>query len=373
MASTQRSFNKIPTGTWDRAHVAWCELSEGALFRYLFLRTQDDITRAGTIKLRLRYWANFGKDITVDQVQAELDELWQAGFILPDWDTDELLIRGYIESDEVYKHANSLKSAKNIIENGLDSTEIKAALWDELHKLPTAELRMHPECRPIVNGLIEHLEPHGSPSRALPVPFGGGPGKAVVPPELSTSDSLALLERALHNGSEPDIGSPSGEAPEPPNYSVTTGTKDWFETGNEKQETEKQEERPSSPDGDDAQPGEDNPDDREDTRTLCQSLLDWMRRNGETRPGLKITKKWLRDARLMFDVDQRDPAKAMALLEWCQRDSFWRGRILSPEKFRKQYNQLRQDANKEWEQTRKVRPGGRTHAPTVTTAEEMRA
>jgi len=51
-------------------------------------------------------------------------------------------------------------------------------------------------------------------------------------------------------------------------------------------------------------------------------------------------RKWDRDFDLMLRLDKRDPEKARKLIEWCQADEFWRGNILSGNKFRKQYDQM---------------------------------
>jgi hypothetical protein len=59
----------------------------------------------------------------------------------------------------------------------------------------------------------------------------------------------------------------------------------------------------------------------------------------------RVTKAWLRDAELMFRIDQRDPEEVKALLQWLSegaddRAAFWRPNIKSPGKFRMKYDQL---------------------------------
>jgi hypothetical protein len=87
---------------------------------------------------------------------------------------------------------------------------------------------------------------------------------------------------------------------------------------------------------------------RPDVDELCQRLAGWLVRNGCKTP--TVGKAWHDAARLLLDEDHRELAKALALVDWCQQDAFWRTNIQSMAKFRKQYDQLRLRANAEWEQ-----------------------
>jgi hypothetical protein len=72
---------------------------------------------------------------------------------------------------------------------------------------------------------------------------------------------------------------------------------------------------------------------------LCERLQRWIVHNGAKKPA--ITQRWLNAGRLMLDTDNRDPAEAAHLIDWCQQDSFWKSNILSMPKFREKYDQLR--------------------------------
>lgn len=50
--------------------------------------------------------------------------------------------------------------------------------------------------------------------------------------------------------------------------------------------------------------------------------------------------KWADDYRKTIELDKRDFKEAVLVLDWCQRNEFWQNNILSPAKFRKQYDQL---------------------------------
>lgn len=49
---------------------------------------------------------------------------------------------------------------------------------------------------------------------------------------------------------------------------------------------------------------------------------------------------WADDFRKTAELDDREIGEMTNVLDWCQKDSFWQNNILSPSKFRKQYDQL---------------------------------
>lgn len=76
--------------------------------------------------------------------------------------------------------------------------------------------------------------------------------------------------------------------------------------------------------------------------------------NGCKRP--TISDEWRTDARLLLDRDGRELDKALALIDWCQADSFWRSNIQSMPTFRAKYDGLRLKALAAWEAERKPAP-----------------
>lgn len=68
-------------------------------------------------------------------------------------------------------------------------------------------------------------------------------------------------------------------------------------------------------------------------------LADLVEGNGSKRP--TVSKEWARDERLLISKDGRDPKLAEALIRWAQDDEFWRSNVLSMPKFRKQFDRLR--------------------------------
>lgn len=93
---------------------------------------------------------------------------------------------------------------------------------------------------------------------------------------------------------------------------------------------------------------------REDVERLCTRLAELMVAN-ECKPPT-ITDTWRAETRRMIDIDGREPDKALALLEWSQRNPFWKANIHSMPTFRAKYDQLRQQAAAEWERMRPPEP-----------------
>jgi len=78
---------------------------------------------------------------------------------------------------------------------------------------------------------------------------------------------------------------------------------------------------------------------RPDVERLCTLLADLIEGNGSKRP--TVTDRWRRAARLLIDVDHREPAAIERAIRWCQADEFWRSNVLSMPKLREQYDRLR--------------------------------
>lgn len=78
---------------------------------------------------------------------------------------------------------------------------------------------------------------------------------------------------------------------------------------------------------------------RLDVEQICRHLADRIEGNGSKRPG--ITENWRKAARLLLDKDARTVEQVIKAIDWCQTDDFWRSNILSMQKLREKYEQLR--------------------------------
>lgn len=68
---------------------------------------------------------------------------------------------------------------------------------------------------------------------------------------------------------------------------------------------------------------------------------------------------WANDIRLMIEIDKRKPDQIKNMIEWCQKDSFWKANILSAKKMREKYDQLKIKALEEYNRQQGNRPSGR--------------
>lgn len=59
--------------------------------------------------------------------------------------------------------------------------------------------------------------------------------------------------------------------------------------------------------------------------------------HGYKHPNLQ---SWANDVRLMMERDNRTEEQITYLIDWCQKDSFWKTNILSPSKLREKFDQL---------------------------------
>lgn len=99
---------------------------------------------------------------------------------------------------------------------------------------------------------------------------------------------------------------------------------------------------------------------RVDVEQICRHLAEQIVANGSKRP--TITAEWRRQARLLLDEERADPTsvrQVVNLIDWCQRDPFWRSNIQSMPTFRRQYDQLRLKALAEAEAKKESQSGVR--------------
>lgn len=340
-----RAFGRILSSIWDDQDFLGLDAEAQRL--YCFLVSQKNLNHAGLIPLTVRRWASKAKRLTAKQVRQSLSDLDAGGFIVMDEDTEEVLVRSFVRRDEVYKQPRVMGAAvAGALE--MSSGRLRRALVAEMHRLPLDELSDEPtklrnggdapSIRAQVRGHIDTLlKAFEEPS---PPPSGGGSPSPSPTPSGGGSDGPA------DGGPEGDWGT---HAPARGPYPLSLSPVPYPNDDHSSSPT-------AAPPGDQASPR------RADVDALCTRLVELMVANGCKPP--VITEQWRTAARLLLDRDGRELDKAMALLDWCQADEFWKTNILSLPKFRKQYEQLRLKALAEWE--REHRPD-RDRRPSTTT------
>lgn len=332
-----RAFGRILSSIWDDQD--FLDLDAEAQRLYQFLVSQKNLNHAGLIPLTVRRWAAKAKGLTAAQVRQSLADLDAARFVVMDEDTEEVLVRSYIRRDDVYKQPRVMGSAvSGALE--ISSRRLRRALLVEMDRLPLHELSDEPtklrngsDAPSIREQVIGHVDTlRKAFAEPSPPPFGGGSLPPSGPPSAGPTD--APSEGGHDGDAEGDRGTHArARAPHPLPLSPTP------------------EENPSSsPTA--APPVDPKPDlnaGRADIDALCDRLAKLIIDNGSKPP--TIGKAWRDAARLMLDKDGRDFDKAMRLIEWSQAHQFWKSNILSMPTFREKYDQLRLQANEQWERS----------------------
>jgi hypothetical protein len=128
-----RTFAQFQLRIW--VDEEWTGLTIEAQHLYKLLISQEDIGPSGLIPYRPRRWAKLSRNGSVEKVDAALDELDAASFVVLDRETAEVLVRTFIRGSENYKHVRLLRMALNQAERA-ESPRIRSALGQELAVLP---------------------------------------------------------------------------------------------------------------------------------------------------------------------------------------------------------------------------------------------
>lgn len=131
-----RSEARIHTAIWS--DLDFLRLGPGAQRMFLFLISQPDMTHAGVLALRERRWSRTAAELDVATVEAELEELREARFVVVDEDTEELLVRSFMRHDGVHRQPNVLRAAVRAI-GEVTSLAILAALVPEIERMAATE------------------------------------------------------------------------------------------------------------------------------------------------------------------------------------------------------------------------------------------
>lgn len=113
----------------------WRALSMPAQWLYDFLAQHPDRNEAGIVPFTVKRWARVARGLTVADLRRWLTELDDAGFLVADEDTEEVLVRSFIRVGKVYTHIRLFRNACTAI-RAVESERIKSALGQELVRLP---------------------------------------------------------------------------------------------------------------------------------------------------------------------------------------------------------------------------------------------
>ncbi|KFU77785.1 hypothetical protein SAMN04489729_0822 [Amycolatopsis lurida] len=223
-----RDHARLDLNIWDKDDFR--ALSREAKLLYIQLFSQRKLSYAGVLDLAVKRWNRPHADLDLTEMRAALSELDAARFVVIDQDTEELLVRSFIRSDELYKQPNMLRGALRVAFD-IESPILRAALAAELRRLPAHvtgpapaiaanELEAGaPELPPVVKAAMT-VRPSGRPSPAGRPPRQDGAsepdsGGAITPgidqPAPSSRGSANPSATPSLNPSAKDLGEGSRE------------------------------------------------------------------------------------------------------------------------------------------------------------------
>jgi hypothetical protein len=287
-------------------------LSVEAQWAYQRLLSDPNCGQAGVLALTRKRWVSSASGMTFERLDAALDELQEAGFIVLDWDYEEVLIRTYIRNNDIASQPNILKAALRQAAR-VESPLLRAALAVELRLLPP---------KPEDTARMSYGDPHAVAEEIDPGP--GGARLSVVREVPAQPDVSAGGERYSKGSANPS-SNPSGNPREKGigNEVVKRGVQG----------------------GESIMVPETTPP-RPDVEALCDRLIQKLILN-DYKPLPKVTSQWRIQARLILDKDERQLDQAMRLIDWALENEFWSTNIASMGKFRVQYPKLLAAAQRE--------------------------
>lgn len=151
-----REFGKLYMTMW--ADRDFTSLTPGAQRLYVFLLSQPDLSRAGTVTMALRRWSRSAAGMSPESVVSDLEELARGGFVVVDEYEEEVLVRSYIRNDEGWKSPNIMKSIRSAAQNVLSET-LRAVIRDELGRIDTTRLPtvMNERTKRTTREVVEYL------------------------------------------------------------------------------------------------------------------------------------------------------------------------------------------------------------------------
>lgn len=94
---TARKYGKLHTAI--HRNLGWRALDSDPQWLYMTLLSQPNVDSCGVLPLQILKWASCSASMTADRVRAALELLARAWFIVVDTETDEVLIRSFLEHD----------------------------------------------------------------------------------------------------------------------------------------------------------------------------------------------------------------------------------------------------------------------------------
>lgn len=125
-----RSYGKLWTSIWGTDFV---DLDRNLQHAYMTLCAQPRLSMVGLLDYMPNRLARCSKDWTVDDVESDMKGLEAENYIVLDRDTNELLIRSFIRSDQILMSPNLVKGAMSEYAEVM-SQKLQDTIDDELRR-----------------------------------------------------------------------------------------------------------------------------------------------------------------------------------------------------------------------------------------------
>lgn len=184
-----RTYGRISVDIWQ--DMADAELGRDARQLFPVLVGQKKLSLCGALDLRIKVWAKHTL-MNTSEVEAALLELERAGWIAVDWDTDEMVLRGFV------KHDLQVNNSKIVL-----------GMWRALDRLESETLR-----EVVLGNLPDSLK----------TPESGGGTDPEPPPDRPTDRPIDWsIEGSIEGPIDWSGDSPESLNPEPVTTSRLTG------------------------------------------------------------------------------------------------------------------------------------------------------
>lgn len=127
-----RDHARILTRIWGDGD--WRALTGAEQRAYWVITSDPALTYAGTIGATVKRWGQQASDTNERTMRKAIDGLTEKRFIVPDWRTEELLVRSYMRVDKVFRIPNVAKSAFAAYQRVI-SPIIRAHILIEVHRI----------------------------------------------------------------------------------------------------------------------------------------------------------------------------------------------------------------------------------------------
>jgi hypothetical protein len=151
-----RTEARVFTSIWKDKHFR--ALSWGTQWLFFTLISQPSMAHCGVIPLRPSRWALLAPDLTVERVEAAIEEAIETRFAIADHETGELLVRSLMRRDKVLRQPFMIGSVTDGIHD-IESVRIASAVLAEMVRIRD-EGDVNKGIAQAVDQLIRDLETH---------------------------------------------------------------------------------------------------------------------------------------------------------------------------------------------------------------------